>query len=84
MEYAVFVGGIIGVLVMLKILAWPIKKVLKVLLNISIGVAMLFLFNFLGAKAFGFSVPINTVTALATGVLGIPGFIGTVIYCLIF
>lgn len=84
MEYAVFIGGIIGVLVMLKILAWPVKKMLKVLLNIAIGVALLFVFNFWGAKTFGFMVPINWITALATGVLGIPGFIGVVIYCLIF
>ena len=27
---AVFIGGIIGVLVMLKILAWPLKKVFKI------------------------------------------------------
>ena len=84
MEYAVFIGGIIGVLVMLKILAWPIKKIFKVVLNITLGVIMLFLFNFLGAKTFGFMVPVNWVTALITGVLGIPGFVGIVVFCLIF
>ena len=84
MEYAVFIGGIIGVLVMLKILAWPLKKVFKILLNIAIGITLLFGFNFLGTKTFGFEIPINWITAIATGMLGIPGFIGVLIYCLIF
>ncbi|MBR5228148.1 MAG: pro-sigmaK processing inhibitor BofA family protein [Clostridia bacterium] len=84
MEYLIFAGAILGVLVILKLLAWPIKKILKVVLNVVIGIVLLYLFNMFGASVLGFIIPINWITALIVGVLGIPGFICLLIYFMIF
>ena len=84
MEYLIFAGAILAVLIVLKLLAWPIKKVIGLLINIAIGIALLYLFNMFGAGILGFVLPINWITALIVGLLGIPGFIGVVLFCLIF
>lgn len=84
MEYLVFAGAILAVLVIVKLLAWPIKKIIGLVINIVIGIALLYIFNMFGAGLLGFVLPINWITALIVGVLGIPGFIGVVLFCLIF
>lgn len=82
MEYLVFIGAIVAVFIILKILAWPIKKIIKMILNIVIGVALLIVVNMIGAN-FGFTIPLNWITALAVGVLGIPGLVVLVILTLL-
>lgn len=84
MEYLIFAGAILAVLIVVKLLAWPIKKVIGLLINIAIGIALLYLFNMFGAGILGFVLPINWITALIVGLFGIPGFIGVVLFCLIF
>ena len=84
MEYLIFAGAILAVLIVVKLLAWPIKKVIGLLINIAIGITLLYLFNMFGAGILGFVLPINWITALIVGLLGIPGFIGVVLFCLIF
>ena len=84
MEYLIFAGAILAVLIVVKLLAWPIKKIIGLLINIAIGIALLYLFNMFGAGILGFVLPINRITALIVGLLGIPGFIGVVLFCLIF
>lgn len=84
MEYLVFAGAILAVLVIVKLLAWPLKKILGLVINIVIGIALLYIFNMFGAGILGFVLPINWITALIVGILGIPGFIGVVLFCLIF
>ncbi len=84
MEYLIFAGAILAVLIVVKLLAWPIKKVIGLLINIAIGIALLYIFNMFGAGILGFVLPINWITALIVGLLGIPGFIGVVLFCLIF
>lgn len=84
MEYLGFVGALIALIIIVKILAWPFKKILKLALNVGIGVALLFAFNYFGAAWLGLTIPINWITALIVGLLGIPGFIGVLIFCLIF
>lgn len=83
MDYLVLVGAIIALFVILKLLAWPLKKMIKMAINVALGVALLFLFNKFGAAWLGFVVPINWVTALVVGLLGIPGFIGVLIFTLV-
>lgn len=56
------------------IFAKPIKTLAKICINSVIGVSALFITNFLLAPI-GLGVGINAVTALITGILGIPGFI---------
>lgn len=84
MEYLGFVGALIALIIIVKIFAWPIKKIIKLAINIAIGVALLFLFNSFGAAWLGIMLPINWITALIVGLLGIPGFIGVLIFFLIF
>lgn len=84
MEYLIFAGAILAVLIIVKLLAWPIKKIIGLLINIAIGITLLYLFNMFGAGILGFVLPINWITALIVGLLGIPGFIGVVLFCLIF
>ena len=57
---------------LLKIIRLPIKLLFKLLLNMLSGLALLFVFNFIGGF-FDFSLGINATNALVAGVLGIPG-----------
>lgn len=84
MEYLGFVGALIALIIIVKIFAWPLKKIIKLAINIAIGVALLFLFNMFGAAWFGILIPVNWITALIVGLLGIPGFIGVLVFFLIF
>lgn len=56
------------------ILVWPIKKILKLILNGIIGGILLFIFNLIGAY-FGLGIQINPLNALIVGVLGVPGVV---------
>ena len=60
------------------------NNIIKLAINVIIGVALLFLFNAFGAAWLGIVLPINWITALIVGILGIPGFIGVLIFFLIF
>jgi len=82
MEYLVFIGAIIAVFIILKILAWPIKKIFKMVINIVVGGILLVIVNYIGGN-FGFVIPINWITALVVGALGIPGLIVLVILTLL-
>jgi len=81
-EYLVFIGAIIAVFIILKILAWPIKKIFKMVINIVVGGILLVIVNYIGGN-FGFVIPINWITALVVGALGIPGLIVLVILTLL-
>ena len=84
MDYLGFIGAIIALIIIVKVLAWPVKKIFKLAINAVIGVVLLFIFNSFGAAWLGFVIPINWITALIVGMLGIPGFIGVLIFCLLF
>ena len=84
MEYLGFIGAIIALIIIVKLLAWPLKKIIKLGINVAIGGVLLFLFNYFGAIWFGIVLPINWITALIVGLLGIPGFIGVLLFCIIF
>ena len=84
MEYLGFIGALVAMVIIVKLLAWPIKKILKLVLNIVIGGALLYLFNMFGVAWFGFAIPINWITAIIVGLLGIPGFIFVLLFYIIF
>jgi len=84
MVYLGFIGAIIALVIIVKILAWPLKVMIKLLINVGIGMLLLFLFNMFGLAWLGIIIPINIITALVVGLLGIPGFIGVLLFCLIF
>ena len=76
-------GVIVALYVLIKILAAPIKLIFKLLINTVLGFLLLFLANFVGGF-FDFSIPVNLVTCLISGVFGIPGVIFLVIVMLFF
>jgi len=65
------VGGALLSL-LLKILKKPIKWIFKLLLHALFGYIFLFVFNFIGAW-FGVSLEITWLSAVVSGVFGIPG-----------
>ena len=71
-------GIIVAVYVLIRILAAPIKKIFKLLINAVCGFALLFVANFIGGF-FDFSIPINIITCIVAGAFGIPGVIFLVV-----
>ena len=69
------VGGcVLAILIIGKILLFPLKKILKLVLNTVIGAAIIYIINLIGAS-FGFHIGLNILTSLIVGILGIPGAI---------
>ncbi len=57
-----------------KVIMKPIKLLWKVAINSVIGLVLLLLVNY-GAAQFGFVLPVNIITILVAGFLGIPGIL---------
>lgn len=83
MQYLVFVLAVIAVLVVVKILAWPFKKIIKLVINILLGLLIIAVVNTFG-EGLGIAIPFNVVTALVAGVLGVPGVIFLILINYIF
>ena len=71
---------IVAVYVLIKIIASPIKKIFKLLINAVCGLVLLFIANFVGGF-FNFTIPVNILTCIIAGAFGIPGviFLGVVV-----
>lgn len=78
-----FGGGILILFLICKLLAVPLKIILKLVGNAIVGAVVLILFNLVGG-IFGFTLPLNALNALVVGVLGIPGILLLVVLRLIF
>ncbi len=66
-----FLGALIVLFIILKILSLPIKLIIKLVVNGLIGGLIIFIINLIGAN-FGFTITLNWLTAIIVGVLGIP------------
>jgi len=62
------------ILIAARILVRPLRLLVKLVFNSLIGLLMLLGFNIVGGL-FGITIPVNVVTILFTGFLGIPGLI---------
>ena len=74
-ELGVFLtfGGMLILLFLFgKALLVPLKMILKLILNSLLGAILIIVINLAGA-GFGIAIPINIVTAVTIGILGIPG-----------
>ena len=71
---------IVAIYVLIKIIASPIKKIFKLLINAVCGLVLLFIANFVGGF-FNFTIPVNILTCIIAGAFGIPGviFLGVVV-----
>ena len=83
MEYVIFFISIIAVVIVAKMLSWPLKKILKLLVNTAVGLLLVLVINTFGI-GIGIHIPFNIITAIVVGVLGIPGTIVFVILNYIF
>ena len=80
---AAYAVGIVLILLLGRILVFPLKVVLKLVYNGLIGGLALWLVNLIGAPL-GFTLPITVWTALLVGLLGIPGVLLLILYYVFF
>ena len=74
-----FIIGAIILLVVVKIFSWPIRILIRLLINGLLGYVLLNLLNYFG-QSINISIPVNGVSSLIAGVFGIPGVIFLIIY----
>ena len=74
---------VVFVILLIRILAAPIKWIFKLAINGALGFVVLYVFNFIGAFV-GLSVPITLPSALITGFFGIPGVLFLVLLQILF
>lgn len=73
MVYALI--GLAVLFLIIKLLKWP----LKILINGILGIILLYISNIVGSYI-GFVLPINAISALVAGFLGIPGIIFLILF----
>jgi inhibitor of the pro-sigma K processing machinery len=74
-----FLIAIVAMVVLVKLFSWPLKILGKLILNGALGVLLLLLVNFIGGSI-DIIIPINAVSALIAGFLGVPGVIFLIIF----
>lgn len=57
-----------------SILVRPLRFLMKLVFNSLVGLILLVVFNFIGGFV-DFTIPVNLITVLAAGFLGLPGLI---------
>lgn len=70
--FLTYIGGIILIFIIGKIFLWPLKLLLKLAVSSLIGGLAILLINAVGA-GIGIFIPLNIISAVVVGVLGIPG-----------
>ena len=70
--FLTYAGAVILVFIFGRLFLWPLKIILKLVLNSLIGGAAILVINALGAP-FGIVIPLNALNAVITGILGLPG-----------
>ena len=63
---------VLAVILVLRLLAKPIKFIFKLLINTVLGFILLWLLNFVGG-GLGITVELTLLNAVIVGLLGIPG-----------
>ena len=72
--FLTYVGAIVLIFIVGKIFLWPLKLVLKLAASSVIGGLAILIINALGA-GFGLLIPLNLISAVIVGILGVPGVI---------
>lgn len=86
MHVDVAIAYLIGILLLYflaRIFIIPIRFVVRLVFNGLVGGVLLWLTN-LGGRFIGLAVPINPVTALVAGFLGVPGVVLVIVLQYIF
>ena len=82
MEAAVFLAyafGMLMVYIMGRFLLVPLKWILRCLISSFLGGLVIVLINTV-FSSWGIFVPLNTITAVITGILGVPGLIMLLVF----
>ena len=74
-----FAAGLVVLYVLAMLLVVPLKWIGKLIISSIIGFIVLTVINLIGRALFGFTLPLNVVNALVTGIFGVPGVILLVI-----
>lgn len=74
-----YAGIIVLIFLVGKVFLWPLKFVLKLVISSLIGGIIIFLINAIGLLI----IPLNILTAVIVGVLGVPGVILLIILSLL-
>ena len=69
-----FITCIIFLLIFGKILLFPMKKIIYLVLHSLLGAVIIWIINIVGTS-FGFHIGLNVISAILVGLLGIPGAI---------
>lgn len=71
---AAYVFGLLLLYLIARVLVLPVRIVLRLVYNALVGALLLAFVNFVG-YIIGIYLPVNPVTALVAGFLGIPGVV---------
>lgn len=77
MEVGVILATLIllGVLyIVIRLILGPLKILTRLLINSTVALIALIIINFIGGY-FSFHIPVNIISVLGIGVLGVPGLI---------
>lgn len=72
---AAYVFGLLLIYLIARVLVLPVRIVLRLVYNALVGALLLAFVNFIGSYIIGIYLPVNPVTALVAGFLGIPGVV---------
>lgn len=75
-----FLLAVVIFIILAKFFIWPLKILLKLIINGALGVVILLLINYFGTMYFNFYIGINAVTALIAGFFGVPGVIFLILF----
>ncbi len=74
----IYLACIIGLVIIGKIFAVPLIKIIKLVINSILGGILIYIIN-LACSAFSFHLGLNFATAIFVGLLGVPGAVLLVI-----
>ena len=69
-----FLACICFIFIFGKLFIFPIKKILKLLINSALGAVLIYIVNIIGSM-WNFHIGLNIITAIFVGLLGVPGAI---------
>lgn len=71
---SIYILGLVGVLILARLLAKPFRILLKLFLNTILGGLLLIVLNTF-SHVWGLQIGVNPFTAAVIGVLGLPGLL---------
>ncbi len=80
---AIYILGLVGVLIVARLLAKPFKMLMRLFLNTVIGGVLLIVLNTF-SHVWGLQIGVNPFTAAIVGILGLPGLVLLILLKLMF